>query len=299
MHTLVSKVSFHLRVAGYTDIGRVRKVNEDAFVVVDLTAGAPLQASEARFEVGARGVLLAVSDGMGGADAGEVASAIVIDTLGREFAAAPAETADETLMNEAVQRAHVAVRDANTREGKKMGATLTAVLVRGSQAFIAEVGDSRAYVVRSGQIFQLTRDQSMLRILLDTGLVSKDDAERSPLKNQILQAMGHQPEVKVALARLDLRDRDCLVLCSDGLSGCVSDEEIRDLVLAAGRPEHVARQLVELANSRGGEDNITVVVAGVGGELASVRADEALTETFHVITTFEPTVSSASPRAAS
>src|SRR5690606_27850149 len=121
-----------------------------------------------RLRVGDRGVLIAVSDGMGGADAGEVASAMVVETLQRAFMAAPDDMPSEEVMNEAVQRAHTAVRDANTRRAKNMGATLTAVFVHGAQAFIAEVGDSRAYLVRNGDIIQLTRDQSMLSILVDT-----------------------------------------------------------------------------------------------------------------------------------
>ena len=113
-----------------------------------------------------------------------------------------------------------------------------------------------------------------MQVLLDSGVLSLEQAEESPVRNVILQAMGHQPDVDVALSRLELRDRDCLVLCSDGLTTHVSDDEIREVVLAGGRPETIVHRLVGLANGRGGRDNVTVVVAGVGGELEGPRSSE-------------------------
>lgn len=279
----------HVSVAGVTDTGKVREKNEDAFVVADLGGGRLLDdASEGRFDVGERGVLLAVSDGMGGAHAGEVASALVIETITRTFSAAPKDAPREALMNEAIQLAHRAVRDEARREGAKMGATLTAVFVHAGQAYIAEVGDSRAYLVRAGEIKQLTRDQSLVQMLVDTGMLDAESVEESPFKNVILQAVGNKKEVKVALSRLDLRDRDCLILCSDGLTNCVSDDEIKAEVLSQRRPNEIAKNLVDLANERGGKDNITVVVAGVGGALAQGKRSEKVDDTLEVLTSFEP-----------
>jgi serine/threonine protein phosphatase PrpC len=280
---------FYLSVAGCTDVGKVREKNEDTFVVADLTGGGLLDgARHARFDVGERGVLLAVSDGMGGAAAGEVASALVVETLTLALANAPPDTPRDALMNDAVQKAHRAVWDTAKRESKKMGATLTAVFVHAGQAYIAEVGDSRAYLIRAGQMSQLTHDQSMVQVLVDSGVIEPEQAETSPIRNIILQAMGNQLNVKAALARLELRDRDCLVLCSDGLTEHVHDDEIRDLVLASGRPEIAAGQLVDLANERGGRDNITVVLAGVGGGLMPPGADESFNDTFEVLSAFTP-----------
>jgi serine/threonine protein phosphatase PrpC len=288
MATMGTSGRFYLSVAGCTDVGRLRKKNEDAYVVADLTGGTLLDGSpHKRFDVGERGVLLAVSDGMGGAHAGEVASALVLETLTRVFEEATAETPRDALMNEAIQKAHVRVRDAGGPA--KMGATLTAVFVHAGQAYIAEVGDSRAYLVRAGQITQLTHDQSMVQILIDAGAITQEEAQHSPLRSQILQAMGHQPNVKVALGRLDLRERDCLVLCSDGLTNHVTDDEIREVVTSSGPPAAV-RRLVDLANERGGKDNITVVVAGAGGELEAAKPGEEIDETFEVLTTFEAPV---------
>jgi serine/threonine protein phosphatase PrpC len=280
---------FYLSVAGQTDIGKVREKNEDAFVVADLTGGTLLDGTpHKRFDVGERGVLLAVSDGMGGAQAGEVASALVVETLTRAMANAAPGTPQDALMNDAIQRAHRAVWDEAKRESKKMGATLTAVFVHMGQAYIAEVGDSRAYLIRGGKMCQLTHDQSMVQMLVDSGVIEPDQAQESPIRNVILQAMGNQPNVKVALAKLELRDRDCLVLCSDGLTGFVSDDEIQKLVLESGRPEVAAKQLIDLANERGGKDNITVVVAGVGGSLSRPITGETITDTFQVLSTFDP-----------
>ncbi|GAH40822.1 unnamed protein product, partial [marine sediment metagenome] len=182
----------YLSVAGHTDVGKVREKNEDTFVVADLTGGTLLEgAPHARFDVGERGVLLAVSDGMGGAAAGEVASALVVETLTRAMKDAAPETPRDALMNDAIQRAHRAVWDEAKRESKKMGATLTAVFVHAGQAFIAEVGDSRAYLIRAGKMCQLTHDQSMVQMLVDTGIIEPDQAEHSPIRNVILQAMGN------------------------------------------------------------------------------------------------------------
>jgi PPM family protein phosphatase len=287
--TAAAAAPFYLSVAGQTDVGRVREKNEDTFVVADLTGGALLEETpHARFDVGVRGVLLAVSDGMGGAQAGEVASALVVETLTRAMKDASPDAPRPALMNDAIQQAHQAVWDTAKREAKKMGATLTAVFVHQGQAYIAEVGDSRAYLVRGGELFQLTHDQSMVQVLVDSGVINAEQAEHSPIRNIILQAMGNQPDVKVALAKLELRDRDCLVLCSDGLTGLVRDDEIRDIVVASGRPEVACGQLVDLANERGGTDNITVVIAGVGGGLSRPITGESIDTTFQVLTTFEP-----------
>ncbi len=287
--TPASAPPFYVSIAGATDVGKERAKNEDALVVADLTGGDLLGVGQhGRFDVGARGVLMAVSDGMGGAQAGEVASALVVQTLTRAMKDAAPDMPRDALMNDAVQRAHRAVWDTAKRESKVMGATLTAVFVHAGQAYIAEVGDSRAYLIRKGKICQLTHDQSMVQMLIDSGVIEAEQAEHSPIRSIILQAMGNQPTVKVALARLELRDRDCLVLCSDGLTTHVRDEEIRDLIVATGRPEIAAQQLIDLANERGGQDNITVVVAGIGGGLSQPDTGEAFDVTFQVLTAFEP-----------
>lgn len=281
--------SIYLSVAARTDVGRVRAQNEDSFVVADLTGGALLGDEPIRrFPVAERGVLLAVSDGMGGEQAGEVASALVVETLTRAMAAEPPDTAPDALMEVAVQKAHRVVHQtARSTARAGMGATLTALFVRGRHAFIAEVGDSRAYLIRNGVRKQLTHDQSLVQVLLDKGVIGPEEAEQSPFRSVILQAMGHQSMVKVALARLELRRRDCFLLCSDGLTRAVTDDEIRAIVLSSPRLDAACEALVHLANGRGGEDNITVVTAGVGGDLPAAPVAERVSETFTILESFD------------
>lgn len=225
---------------------------------------------------------------MGGARAGEVASGIVVDTMRVALAEAPPAASRRAVLTAAVERAHRAVEEAaraNT-EHRGMGATLTAVFVRGDSAFIAEVGDSRAYLVRRGVIKQLTKDQSLAQVLIDKGALDPAQAEEVPFKNVILQAMGRNEKVQVALARLSLRARDCVLLCSDGLTRHVSDDEIRDIVLES-KLDDACKTLVNLANDRGGADNITVVLAGVGGTAEAARSGDRITRTFEILTSFD------------
>jgi serine/threonine protein phosphatase PrpC len=279
----------HLSVYGQTDTGLVRPSNEDAFVIADLTGGSlPSESRIARFEVGQQGVLLAVSDGMGGHAAGEVASALVVESLERSMAKHPEEARD-ALLEKAVLQANREVWEAGHCPGREhMGATLTAMFIHGGVAYIAEVGDSRAYLVRSGNVLQCTRDQSYAQLLLDAGAISSQDAKKSGINNFILQAMGLKPDVVVALGRLELRDRDAFILCSDGLSNKATVEELRDLVLTSPQLDVACVRMIDLANKRGGEDNITVIVAGVDGELPQPIATERLWQTLHVLKDFKP-----------
>jgi protein phosphatase len=276
-----------LTAFGQTDKGLVRPANEDAFIIADL-AGGDLGTSVSRFEIGKRGVLLAVSDGMGGHQAGEVASALVLQSLERSMAAQTVGEEPDALMQKATERANHDVWDAAHVPGREhMGATLTAVFIRDTCAHVATVGDSRAYLVRNGTIKQVTHDQSYVQFLLDTGMMTPQEAKHSAVRNVILQAMGIKPSVKVALGRLELRQRDCFLLCSDGLSGKVEEDELRDLVLTSTKLSEAAARMVELANKRGGEDNITVIVAGVSGDLLPIVPGERISHTWRVLQEFE------------
>jgi serine/threonine protein phosphatase PrpC len=267
----------------------VRPSNEDAFVIADLTGGSLLSNPQiARFDVGAQGVLLAVSDGMGGHAAGEVASALVVESLKRSMAKNSGEARD-ALLEKAVLQANRDVWEAAHYPGREhMGATLTAMFIHGGAAYIAEVGDSRAYLVRNGNVLQCTRDQSYAQLLVDAGAISPQDAKKAGINNVILQAMGLKPDVMVALGRLELRDRDALILCSDGLSNKVSVAELRDLVLTSAQLDMACGRMIDLANKRGGEDNVTVIVAGVDGDLPQPIATERLSQTLHVLKDFKP-----------
>jgi serine/threonine protein phosphatase PrpC len=279
-----------LTVYGQTDVGLVRKSNEDAFAIADLTGGSLLVEHRiAQFEVGQRGVLLAVSDGMGGHQAGEVASALVLESLRRSMASQASGVASDTLLEKATAQANREVWQAAHYPGREhMGATLTALFVHDRTAYIAEVGDSRAYLLRGGEIVQVTRDQSYVQLLVDSGALSAAQAKDSTFSNVVLQAMGLKPEISVALGQLELRQRDGLVLCSDGLSNKLSADEIRQVMLTSPRLDAACARLIDEAKRRGGEDNITAVVAGVDGDLPPVATGESIARTFSVIREFQP-----------
>jgi PPM family protein phosphatase len=279
-----------LTVYGQTDIGLVRKSNEDAFAIADLTGGSLLQEQcIAQFEVGQRGVLLAVSDGMGGHQAGEVASALVVESLRRSMAGQTGAGASDALLEKAIIQANREVWQAAHHPGREhMGATLTALFVHGKTAYVAEVGDSRAYLLRGGEIAQVTHDQSYVQLLVDSGAMSAEQAKDSDLSNVVLQAMGLKPDVSVALGKIDLRQRDCLVLCSDGLSNKLSADEIRQVILASPGLDAACGRLIDEAKRRGGDDNITAIVAGVDGDLLPVAAGEKIAGTVFVIREYEP-----------
>jgi serine/threonine protein phosphatase PrpC len=280
---------------GLTDPGRVRKNNEDAFLIAHLVNAAEgtTPSEVTTFDASEHAVVLAVSDGMGGADAGEVASALVVQSLRDAMMKAEGDWDEAT--KTAVEKANRAVWDASKEPGKRgMGATVTAVCVHRSIAHIAEVGDSRAYLVRNGRIRQVTRDQSFVQYLVDSGALKPEEAENYPMKNVVLQAMGQSPDVQVALGRLELRRGDRLLLCSDGLSGMVSADDMRHAIERAKTLDEACSDLITLANERGGEDNITVVIAEVTGDaLALPREAETLTQTFQVLAEYKAAAQSA------
>ena len=276
-------------VCAQTDVGRTRQTNEDACSVTELETGQLIDAigADRTVECGSKGVLLAVSDGMGGHQAGEVASALVLESLQRELAQdakGPIHKHLEEAVHRANRRVHNAARSAE-RHG--MGATLTAIFIRGTEAYIAEVGDSRGYLLRNGRLRQVTRDQSMVQMLVDQGVMSAEDAKRAPGKNVILQAVGLSPDVRVAIGKLELRRGDRLLLCSDGVSNQIEDSELRD-ILTRSEPRQACETMIALANDRGGDDNETVIVADVlGEELPEVDEYETVTSTFEILQAFE------------
>jgi serine/threonine protein phosphatase PrpC len=285
----------HLTVYGKTAVGPARDRNEDALLIADLTNDLRLEGHLTRLDVGAWGALLAVSDGMGGAAAGEVASRMVLESMLRSMSHHPktppavGTRSAEAVMELAVNEANREVWQKAKEEGPgKMGATLAAALVEGRFLHLATVGDSRAYLLRGGTLTQLSHDQSYVQILLDAGAMTTEEAEQAPMKHVILQAVGHQPAVNVALSKLSLRERDCFLLCSDGLSNHVSEEEIRHLILRSSRLDVACDALVDLAKTNGGTDDITVVIGGVSGDLPALVMSEAVTSTLELFKEFPP-----------
>jgi serine/threonine protein phosphatase PrpC len=283
-------MAIQLIVAIGSDIGRVRSRNEDSFLVADVVGGRPTFESDvARFAVGPRGALLAVSDGMGGHRAGHVASAMTLDALYRALVERASNPNLAARLEQAAAQASAEVHAVGRRDAfANMGATVTAILVEGEAAHVASVGDSRAYVVRGREMHRLTRDQSVAQIAADAGAIAPDEVAASPLRHVLVQAMGHTLDLRVELTRLLLRQHDCIVLATDGLTQKLSDEEIRDRVLATPSLAAACRVLIDEANARGGEDNVTVILAKVAGTVPPVQAGEHFASTYAVLRAFEP-----------
>jgi protein phosphatase len=279
-----------IQLHGRTDVGQVREHNEDSFVVVRIDDNERDVAKLRTHEHGDRGTLLVVCDGMGGAAAGEVASSMAVDAISAMMISDAKFDAPEGISDDDKQslarKLREAARDANQRIFKEarenvaragMGTTMTAALLWKKEAVIAQVGDSRCYVWRQGKFTQVTRDQSLVNQLLESGHITPEQAKFFEHSNVILQALGVQDEVEVQLSHVSLRKGDRFMLCSDGLVGVVTDEEIGEIVGNVADPEETARLLIEMANAAGGPDNITVIVAHVAGDLDEPKREDEVT----------------------
>jgi PPM family protein phosphatase len=269
-------------VFGRTDVGRIREHNEDNFLVADLTRGTrTLRESDRLQAVGAHGTLLGVCDGMGGAAAGEVASQFAVDTVFKELTQGDAPADHDQLafrLVKAVEHAGLRIYSESrvNRSRMGMGTTATVAAVLDRRLFVAQVGDSRCYVLRDGELTQVSRDQSLVNQLIEAGQLTEEEAETFEHNNIILQALGTADSVSVDLTYVDLCAGDVVLLCSDGLSGMIRADEIREVLVDLPDPKDACRELTERANHAGGHDNVTVVVAKFSGEgLPQPGPDEA------------------------
>jgi serine/threonine protein phosphatase PrpC len=247
---------------GVTDLGRVRTNNEDCFRIVESLN------------------LFVLADGMGGEAHGEVASALAVETIVKSCMD-PADSGAtlvgnlEPTWSEKTKRLTSAVHLANKNiydaaegnpEQHGMGATLTAAWIDGSKLSIAHVGDSRAYLLRSGNLQQLTSDHSLVAEQVRRGILTAAEAEESEMQSVLLRALGALPDIEVDTDEHILFARDILMLCCDGLTRMVTEPEIAGTLQAEIDPTKAAEKLIALANERGGVDNITVIVMRVGAE---------------------------------
>ena len=264
-----------VHVFGRTDVGRTREHNEDAFVVADLTRGnATLQPEVRTHVVGDRGTLFMVADGMGGAAAGEIASAMAIEVVLRELSEAfsandaPDSEIFATSLKKATAAANAQIHSFALEhpEFRGMGTTATIAGILGDTLYLAQVGDSRAYLVRDGKPLQITKDQSLMQKLIEAGEITEEEAELSERRNIILQALGPESQIKVDLTHQQIRRGDKLVICSDGLSGQVRLDEIGRVVTEEPDLMSVCKKLIDRANENGGPDNITVIAARFDGD---------------------------------
>ncbi len=241
----------HFAAGSLTDVGQVREVNQDSL---------------GEFADPARGRrLFIVADGMGGHLGGEVASRMTVETAAEIFAAGGNDPAE--LLRVALETANERVHEAAQQDMDLAGMGTTGVCLlfqSGGSGWVAHVGDSRAYRLRDDVFEQITEDHSVVGALIRMGHITEDEAKQHPQRNEILRAIGTNPEVEVQVTPLELQPGDRFLLCSDGLSGLVPDAEIAE-VLGRMEPEDAARTLVQMANLEGGNDNITVQVVEVPG----------------------------------
>jgi PPM family protein phosphatase len=281
-------------------VGRVRKGNEDNYLLLNISRSRAWTSSQdngefviesQKFDVDDNGIVVAVSDGMGGALAGEVASKMAVESVCEKLLH---EDTDETLTPEADEYhliaklynatlyANYLVHDQGRTDPQfqGMGATFTGMGLTSKGVDVIQVGDSRAYLVRNGRIYQITKDQSLVQQLIDAQQISPEEAETHTLKNVILQALGAQNEIYPVAARLSPCQGDVLILCSDGLSNKVSAASMqRAIVENYDSLEHACVELVKEANENGGEDNITVVIAKlIGDELPEPDGEDVQLE---------------------
>jgi serine/threonine protein phosphatase PrpC len=256
-------MGIYLRVGGRTDAGRVRAKNGDTFIAADLTrseCSLPPRWSGV-VDVGERGALVAVSDGTRAGHNGELASALVISSLAQGLERHAAE-GEEGPASDAAAEAHDTAWAGACSWGLEMGATLTALYVRGGAAYLAGVGEAHAFLIRDGRIARLTRGWNGSPMLDPVAAADPDALSALPFRDVILSAVG-QKALSVGFCKVALRHGDSVLLCSDGLCNQASDAELGDAVLGAPDALAAADRLIDLANARGGTDNATAVVARV------------------------------------
>ena len=266
----------HVDVFGLTDIGKVRKVNEDQFLIATIHKAMHLlntslpEPHPQDLMSQSRAYLLLVADGVGGSTAGEQASKTVLATITeyvtdtmRCYYRHDPKLLEEFLaeLQDSVLRCHerVTAQAQKNVDYRGMATTLTMMAVVWPQAYTVQVGDSRAYQLRDGELTRLTKDQTVAQALIDEGVMGESTADGTPWRDVLSSAIGHDADPVTSVA--DLEVHDTLLLCTDGLTKHVSDDEISEGLSAAGSAEEQCRRLVDLALERGGSDNVTVVVA--------------------------------------
>jgi serine/threonine protein phosphatase PrpC len=279
-----SAADIRITVYGKTDVGLVREHNEDCFLIADATQDR--RESEIRdpmeITVGSKGALLLVCDGMGGAAAGEVASQMAVDSISSALASSEPSPRDafarrlRRAIEDANDRIYAQSRDNQNERG--MGTTCTAVALVDDVLVLGQIGDSRCYVMRGDRLAQVTKDQSLAWQLIEAGAMTAEEAKAFEHANIILQALGVQERVDVALSQVPLRRGDVVLVSSDGLHGPVSDEEILQILREEKDVKRACDRLVARALEREGPDNITVVVARVDGESLPQPAAEDLVQ---------------------
>lgn len=242
-----------MKASGLSDVGKVRQNNED------------------NFYCGSENIFI-VADGLGGHSAGEVASDMTVKHVSK---------GDPKNVEELVQliaEANNNVFSAAKKVGNDMATTISSLLISGNEAFIAHVGDSRIYLVRDNSIYAVTDDHTPVMESLRAGLITQEQAKTHPLRHMLSRTIGTHHEVEIDTIVIDLSENDTFVLCTDGLTNHLEEQDIYDIVVSSNTPEETVKNLISLANHRGGSDNVTVVVVKIEPSDITVSEYEEVTE---------------------
>ena len=255
-----------------TDVGQVRTIDEDSILAADLSFG--INSENEKF------LLLAVADGMGGHAKGEEASKIALNTLTKSVVPELfGEKSFTELLENGIKNANQEILDYTSKnpESSGMGTTAVCALVKGNDVHLANVGDSRAYVISNDEIRRVTKDHSYVQALIDEGKITEEEAREHPQKNVITKAVGIMESVEPDTMKLTLDNDESLLLCCDGVIAHLPDEDIHKIICDADDPQNACQQIVDLANERGGTDNISLII------LSPKNEDETIDESATII----------------
>ena len=260
--TLINENDLKSRKIGMiTDVGKVRTIDEDSILVADLSFG--INSESEKF------LLLAVADGMGGHAKGEEASKIALNTLTKTIIPELfGDTSFTELLENGIKNANQEILDYTTKnpESSGMGTTTVCALVKGNDIHLVNVGDSRAYVISNDEIRRVTKDHSYVQALIDEGKITEEEAREHPQKNVITKAVGIMESVEPDTMKLTLDNDESLLLCCDGVIAHLNDEDIHKIICNANNPQNACQQIVDLANERGGTDNISLIILSSNNE---------------------------------
>ena len=261
------------KIGMLTDVGQVRTVDEDSILAADLSFGVNSESSKF--------LLLAVADGMGGHAKGEEASKIALNAIARAVIPDLLNNTPFTkILEKGIQNANQDILDhtAKNPEASGMGTTSVCAVVKDNQIHLANVGDSRAYRVSDDEICRVTKDHSYVQALIDEGEITEEQAREHPRKNEITRAVGIMPSIEVDTMKLTLDSDESLLLCCDGVIAHLSDDDIHKIIRDSPDPQTACQEIVDMANERGGSDNISLIIlSSEGSETKENESDDSPT----------------------
>jgi PPM family protein phosphatase len=281
---LINNTDVNSRKIGMiTDIGKVRKIDEDSILAADLSFG--INSESEKF------LLLAVADGMGGAAKGEEASKIALNALTKTIIPELFGTLSFTeLLENGIKNANQEILDYTIKNpgSSGMGTTTVCAIVKGNDIHLANVGDSRAYVISTDEIRRVTKDHSYVQALIDEGQITEEEAREHPQKNVITKAVGILESVEPDTMKLTLDTDESLLLCCDGVIAHLTDEDIHKIICNTNDPQNACQQIVDLANKRGGSDNISLII--LSSKNKNITSDESPTIINNITSDESPTI---------